>query len=59
VRLNLRPLGPVRDDGQVVGSRVRVLVVKNKVAPAFKVAELQMRSDRGVVTDASPEPASA
>jgi recombination protein RecA len=54
VRLDLRPVGQLRDDGRVVGSRVRVLVVKNKVAPAWQVAELEMRSDRGVVTDASP-----
>jgi recombination protein RecA len=59
VRLDLRPVGQLRDDGRVVGSRVRVLVVKNKVAPAWQVAELEMRSDRGVVTDASPEAASA
>jgi recombination protein RecA len=34
VRLDLRALGPVRDGGQVVGSRIRVQVTKNKVAPA-------------------------
>jgi recombination protein RecA len=59
VRLNLRPLGHLRDDGRVVGSRVRVLVVKNKVAPAWEVAELEVRSDRGVLAEASAEAASA
>jgi recombination protein RecA len=58
VRLDLRPLGPVRDSGQVVGSRIRVQVTKNKVAPAWQTAELQVHSDRGVA-DASPEAASA
>jgi recombination protein RecA len=58
VRLELRPLGQLRDGGQVIGSRVRVQVTKNKVAPAFLVAELEMRSDRGV-TEARPEAASA
>jgi recombination protein RecA len=58
VRLDLRPLGPVRDSGRVVGSRVRVLVVKNKVAPAWQAAELEVRSDQGVA-DASQEVASA
>jgi recombination protein RecA len=59
VRLDLRPLGHLHDDGRVVGSRVRVLVVKNKVAPAWEVAELEVRSDRGVLAEASTEAASA
>jgi len=58
VRLDLRSLGPVRDSGQVVGSRIRVQVTKNKVAPAWQTAELQVHSDQGVA-DASPEVASA
>jgi recombination protein RecA len=58
VRLDLRPLGPIRDGGRVVGSRIRVQVTKNKVAPAWQVAELEVHSDRGVA-DASPEAASA
>jgi recombination protein RecA len=59
VRLDLRPLGQVRDGGEVVGSRVRVQVTKNKVAPAWQVAELDVLSDRGVVADATAEAASA
>jgi recombination protein RecA len=59
VRLDLRPLGQLREGGRVVGSRVRVLVVKNKVAPAWEVAELEVRSDRGVLAEASTEAASA
>jgi recombination protein RecA len=58
VRLDLGSLGPVRDSGQVVGSRIRVQVTKNKVAPAWQTAELQVHSDQGVA-DASPEVASA
>jgi recombination protein RecA len=58
VRLDLRPLGQLKEGGQVVGSRVRVQVTKNKVAPAWQVAELEVHSDRGVA-DASPEAASA
>jgi recombination protein RecA len=49
VRLDLRPLGQVRAGGEVVGSRVRVQVTKNKVAPAWQVAELDVLSDRGVL----------
>jgi recombination protein RecA len=48
VRLDLHPLGQLKDGGQVVGSRVRVQVTKNKVAPAWQTAELQVRDDRGV-----------
>jgi recombination protein RecA len=59
VRLDLRPVGQLRDGGDVVGSRVRVQVTKNKVAPAWRVAELEMRSDQGVVPEASQEAASA
>jgi recombination protein RecA len=59
VRLDLRPLGQLRDGGQVIGSRVRVQVTKNKVAPAWEVAELDMLSDRGVVAEASPAAVSA
>jgi recombination protein RecA len=58
VRLDLGSLGPVRDSGQVVGSRIRVQVTKNKVAPAWQTADLQVHSDQGVA-DASPEAASA
>jgi recombination protein RecA len=59
VRLDLRPVGQLRDGGEVVGSRIRVQVTKNKVAPAWQVAELEMRSDRGVVAETSVEVASA
>jgi recombination protein RecA len=59
VRLELRPLGHLKDGGQVVGSRVRVQVTKNKVAPAWQVAELEVRSDRGVLAEADAEAASA
>jgi recombination protein RecA len=59
VRLDLRPLGPIPDSARVVGSRVRVLVVKNKLAPAWQAAELEVRSDRGVLGEAGCEAASA
>jgi len=59
VRLDLRPLGCLRDGGQVIGSRIRVQVTKNKVAPAWQVAELEVTGDRGVLAEALPEAASA
>lgn len=59
LRLELRPLGQLRENGQVIGSRVRVQVTKNKVAPAWQTAELDVLGDHGVVAEASPEAASA
>jgi recombination protein RecA len=59
VRLELRPLGLVRDGGRVVGSRIRAQVTKNKVAPAWQAAELDVRNDQGVLAHLSPEAASA
>jgi recombination protein RecA len=59
LRLDVRSLGPVREGGQVVGSRIRVQVTKNKVAPAWQVAELEVTGDRGVLAEAMPEAASA
>ena len=59
VRLELRPLTPIRDGGRVVGSRLRIQVTKNKVAPAWQTAELQVLTDRGVLAQASAEAASA
>jgi recombination protein RecA len=59
VRLDLRPVRQLRDGGEVVGSRIRVQVTKNKVAPAWQAAELEVLTDRGVLPEASPEAASA
>jgi recombination protein RecA len=59
VRLDLRPLGQLRDSGEVIGSRVRVQVTKNKVAPAWQVAELDVLTDRGVIAEAGTEAVSA
>ena len=59
VRLELRPLGQLNEDGRVVGTRLRVQVTKNKIAPAWEVAELEVRSDRGVLAEASPQAATA
>jgi hypothetical protein len=43
----------------VVGSRIRVQVTKNKVAPAWQVAELDVTGERGVLAEAFTEPVSA
>jgi recombination protein RecA len=48
VRLDVRKITAVKDGEETVGARVKVRVVKNKVAPPFKMVELDLMHDHGI-----------